>query len=205
MTEAANIQAIVLGVSTGGMDALKGLLGALPGAFPVPILIVQHLSPEPESAMASLLDAVSALRVKEADEQETPLAGTVYLAPANYHLQVEPDGKLSLSTDAPVQFARPSVDVLFETAALAYGPALVGVVLTGAGSDGSLGLKCIKARGGTAIVQDPLDATCDAMPRSALLELTPDYVVTLVDLPKLLIRLTFSTNPRELPKSRNAP
>jgi two-component system chemotaxis response regulator CheB len=184
------IRAVALGVSTGGLDALKRVLGDLPGDFPVPVLIVQHLSPEPESALAALLDVVSALRVKEADEQEDPVAGTVYLAPANYHLQVEPDGRLSLSTEPPVQFARPSVDVLFETAAAAHGPALAGVVLTGAGSDGSLGLRRIKERGGTTIVQDPLDAACDAMPRSAMLELAPDYVVSLDDLPKLLVKLT---------------
>jgi two-component system chemotaxis response regulator CheB len=204
MHEAANIRTIALGVSTGGLDALKRLLGALPGDFPVPILIVQHLSPEQESTLASLLNGVSALLVKEADEDESPRAGTVYLAPSNYHLQVEPDGRLSLSTEPPVQFARPSVDVLFETAAAAHGPALAGIVLTGAGSDGSLGLKCIKDRGGTTIVQDPLDATCDAMPRSALLELTPDYVVTLADLPKLLIKLTCPAIPVRLPKGENA-
>jgi two-component system chemotaxis response regulator CheB len=190
MSDGADIRAIVLGVSTGGLEALKRLLGALPGDFPVPMLIVQHLSPEPESTLAGLLDDVSALRVKEADENERPEAGTVYLAPANYHLQVEPDGRLSLSTDPPVQYARPSVDVLFETAAAAHGPALAGIILTGAGSDGSLGLKRIKERGGTAIVQEPLDAACDAMPRGALLEVRPDYLVTLADLPGLLVRLT---------------
>jgi two-component system chemotaxis response regulator CheB len=197
MSEAALIRAMVLGVSTGGFDALKRLLGALPGNFPVPILIVQHLSPETESAMAALLDDVSALRVKEADEGEIPVAGTVYLAPPNYHLQVEPDGRLSLSTDPPVQYARPSADVLFETAAAAHGPALAGIVLTGAGSDGSVGLRCVRERGGTVIVQDPSDAVCDTMPRSALQAVTPDHVVSLKDLPELLIRLT-SAAPRAL-------
>lgn len=204
MSEPAAIRTIVLGVSTGGLEALKRLLRALPGDFPVPILVVQHLSPEPESTLAQLLNEVSALRVKEADQDEHPEPGTVYLAPPNYHLQMEPDGRLSLSTDPPVQFARPSVDVLFETAAIAQGPALAGIVLTGAGSDGSLGLRCIKARGGTAIVQDPLDATCDVMPRSAMLELTPDYVVTLADLPRLLIKLTCAAVPWNLPKGENA-
>ena len=204
MSEAAAIRTIVVGVSTGGLEALKRLLRALPGSFPVPILIVQHLSPEPESTLAQLLNDLTALRVKEADQDEQPVPGSVYLAPANYHLQMEPDGRLSLSTDPPVQFARPSVDVLFETAATAQGPALAGIILTGAGSDGSVGLRCVKARGGTAIVQDPLDATCDAMPRSALLELTPDYVVTLADLPKLLIKLTCPALPGRLPQGEHA-
>lgn len=190
------LAAIALGVSTGGVAALKQLLGALPAGFPVPILIVQHLGAEAEGTMAALLDGWSALRVKEADPDEQPQAGTAYLAPANYHLQVEPDGRLSLSTDPPVLFARPSVDVLFETAAAAHGPRLAGVVLTGAGSDGSLGLLRIKQMGGLAIVQAPQDAACPAMPAAALRAVTPDHLTTLNDLPELLLRLT---RPRPMP------
>lgn len=184
------LKAIALGVSTGGVAALRSLLGALPESFPVPILIVQHLGPESEDTMAGLLDGWSALRVKEADADELPLPGTAYLAPANYHLQVEPDGRLSLSTDPPVNFARPSVDVLFETAAAAHGPALAGIVLTGAGADGSLGLKRIRQLGGLVIIQEPLDATCPAMPEAALRAVPPDHLVPLEDLPELLLRLT---------------
>ena len=132
---------------------------------------------------------MSPLRVKEAEAGERPAAGTAYLAPANYHLLVEPDRTLSLSIDPPVNFSRPSVDVLFETAAAAFGPALAGILLSGAGSDGSLGLRAIKERGGIAIVQDPCDAACDSMPLSALQVLAPDFVVRLADLPELLIRL----------------
>jgi two-component system chemotaxis response regulator CheB len=185
------LRAVVLGVSTGGLDALRMLLGALPASFPLPILVVQHVSPDAESALPELLGQCCPLRVKEADEEDRPQPGTVYLAPPNYHLQVEPDGGLSLSTDPPVNFARPSVDVLFETAAAAYGPALAGVILTGAGSDGSLGLKCVKARGGLAIVQDPGEAACDAMPRSALQAVAADHVTTLADLPRLLLELAY--------------
>jgi two-component system chemotaxis response regulator CheB len=198
------VRIIALGVSTGGVAALKLLLSALPGSFPAPILIVMHLNAEAADSMAGLLDQWSALRVKEADADERPLPGTAYLAPANYHLQVEPDGRLSLSTDPPVHFARPSVDVLLETAAAAHGPALAGIILTGAGVDGSLGLKCVRDRGGTTIVQDPRDAACDSMPRSALSQVVPDHVTTLMDLPELLLRLTRPLPPAPPPADDHA-
>ena len=172
-------KAIVLGVSTGGVGTLKALLGALPKDFPLPLLIVQHISPDSGDQMAVFLDEFCAIHVKEADEQERPVGGTVYLAPANYHLMVEPDGRLGLSMDPPVNYSRPSVDVLFETAAQAFGERLIGVVLTGAGYDGSLGLKRIKDKGGVAVVQDPCDAAADSMPKHAMMAVTPDHVVTL--------------------------
>jgi two-component system chemotaxis response regulator CheB len=192
MPRRAALRAVALGVSSGGLEALKRLLGALPAHFPVPILVVQHLSPDGESALAGLLDAVCGLRVKEADPDEAPRPGTVYLAPPNYHLQVEPDGRLSLSTDPPVNFARPSVDVLFETAALAYGPALAGVILTGAGTDGSAGLAAIRDHGGTTLVQDPADALCPAMPQAALAAVQADHVAGLDALAPILVRLAAS-------------
>jgi two-component system chemotaxis response regulator CheB len=130
-------RAVVIGVSTGGVTALKRLLGGLPADFPVPVLIVAHIMPESDDGLAVLLDSLCAIRVKEADEQESMLPGVVYLAPANYHLLVERGGVLALSIDPPVCFARPSVDVLFESAAEAFGSELIGVILTGAGFDGS--------------------------------------------------------------------
>ena len=136
-TRRRHYQAIVIGISAGGMGTLKALLGALPKDFPLPILIAQHLSPDSGDAMALFLDQLCAIHVKEADEEERPTGGRVYLAPANYHLMVEPDGRLGLSADPPVNFSRPSADVLFETAAEAFGEGLIGVVLTGAGIDGS--------------------------------------------------------------------
>ena len=192
MPEPGRLKAMVAGLSTGGLGALKGLLSALPASFPVPLLIVQHLSPDTADTMATLVDQWTSLRVKEADDGEPPQPGVVYLAPANYHLQVEPDGRLSLSTDPPVNFSRPSVDVLFETAACAHGPALAGIVLTGAGYDGSRGLKRIQERGGLTVVQAPEDAVCAAMPRAALLAVRADYVVTLAELPELLIKLAYA-------------
>lgn len=180
---------IVIGVSTGGVAALKQLLPALPQDFPVPVLVVTHITPTADDGLALLLNAHSAIRVKEADEEETLAPGTVYLAPANYHLLVERKGFLALSVDPPVNFARPSVDVLFESAAEVYGPSLIGIVLTGAGNDGSKGLSMVKQRGGVTVVQDPADAEMDSMPKKALELLSPDYLVSLKELPSLLMRL----------------
>ncbi|KQV85350.1 hypothetical protein ASD15_30415 [Massilia sp. Root351] len=185
-------RAIVLGVSLGGVDALQRLLPALPADFALPLLVVIHVSPGSGDGLARLLDSMAALRVKEADENELPQRGTVYLAPAGYHLLVERDGRLSLSADAPVSFARPSVDVLFESAAACFGSALAGVVLTGAGADGADGLAHIARLGGYTIVQDPADAVMDLMPRAALARLspgTPNAIATLARLPLLLQRL----------------
>ena len=186
-------KAVVIGASTGGVSALKIILGALPADFPIPVLVTTHIAPDSGDSLAVLLDSICAIRVKEADEQETVSPGTVYLAPANYHLLAERGGNLALSIDPPVNFARPSVDVLFESAAQVYGPALIGVILTGAGSDGSKGLLKIKNSGGLTIVQDPADAEMDSMPRSALQLLKADHVVRLMEIPALLMRLAGET------------
>jgi len=185
-------KAIVLGVSTGGVEALKLLVQTLPPRLKAPLLVVQHMSPEAMDDLARLLDAQSELRVKEADEGERPEPGTIYLAPANYHLLVEPEGTLSLAADAPVNYARPSVDVLFESAAEAWGAGLIGVVLTGAGRDGAQGLKRIRDLGGLTIIQDPADADADAMPKSALALQQPDHLLPLAALPSLLTNLVGS-------------
>ncbi len=182
-------KAIVVGVSTGGVSALKIVLRALAADFPIPILVVAHIAPDSDDSLALLLNTLCAIRVKEADELEATVPGTVYLAPANYHLLVERDGHLALSVDSPVNFARPSVDVLFESAAEVYGPALIGIIMTGAGFDGSKGLLKIKSSGGVAIVQDPADAEMDSMPESALQLLKADHVVRLKEIPGLLSRL----------------
>jgi two-component system chemotaxis response regulator CheB len=186
---ARNFSAVVIGVSTGGVLALQKLLGELPANFSLPVLIVQHIGPEAGSGLAKLLDDRCALRVKEADEQDEVLPGTVYLAPPNYHLLVEREGGLSLSEDPHVSFARPSIDVLFESAAAVFGPTLIGVILTGANSDGSQGLRAVKEKGGVAIVQDPADAEARQMPLSALAATGVDYVVALEGIAALLQKL----------------
>ena len=162
---------------------------ALPADFPLPLAIVQHISPEAGDGMARLLAEFCAIRVKEADEQESIAPGSVYLAPPNYHLLVERDGLLSLAADGYVSYARPSVDVLFESAAAAFGPAVIGVVLTGANSDGARGLKAIAAAGGLAIVQDPADAEARQMPEAARAATEPDYLLPLADIAGTLQRL----------------
>jgi len=183
-------RAVVIGVSMGGVEALRVLLPGLPKDFPLPILIVHHISPDAGSGLATMLDQLCVIRVKEAEEGEHLASGTAYLAPPNYHVLVEKNGTLALSVDMPVNFARPSVDVLFESAAEAFGPALIGVILTGAGSDGSRGLRSIKDKGGLAIVQDPDDAAADLMPRSALAAVKADYILPLREMARLFCVLT---------------
>lgn len=186
---AARSRAVAIGVSSGGVRALKLLLGALPADFPLPVLIVQHISPDAGNGMARLLDDHCDIRVKEADEQEEILPATVYLAPPNYHLLVERDRRVGLSADPPVSFARPSVDVLFESASEVFGAGLIGIVLTGANWDGAQGVRAIKKRGGRVVVQDPNDAETPQMPAAALAAVKADHVLPLAEMPALLQRL----------------
>ncbi|MCX7922980.1 MAG: chemotaxis protein CheB [Clostridia bacterium] len=183
-------EAIVIGASTGGMNALKVVLSALPKKFSVPVLVVQHLSPRSDSYLVEYLSKACKVMVKEADEKEKALPGYVYIAPPNYHLLVEKDRCLALSTEERVNYARPSVDVLFESAADAYGRSLIGIILTGANYDGSKGLRRIKQCGGLAIVQDPCSAEADAMPKAAIQAVNVDYVITLDKIAPLLNKLT---------------
>ncbi|HEX8961492.1 MAG TPA: chemotaxis protein CheB [Rhodocyclaceae bacterium] len=189
MASSRKFSAVAIGVSSGGVQALKLLLGELPRDYPLPILIVQHISPDAGNGMAKLLDDLCAIRIKEADEQDRIVPATVYLAPPNYHLLVEREGFLSLSADPPVSYARPSVDVLFESAAAVFGPQLVAIVLTGANWDGARGVQAVKRRGGVVIVQDPADADTPQMPQAALAAVDVDHVVPLAAMPALLRRL----------------
>ena len=159
---------MAMGASWGGLDVLRQILGALPGDFGAAVVVAQHRSPDSHrDAFRDLLGASTRLRVREAEDKEHLEAGTVYLAAPDYHLLVE-DNTLALSTDEPVLYARPSIDVLFASAAEAYRDGCVGVVLTGANDDGALGLARIAELGGSAIVQDPATAARDEMPRAAL-------------------------------------
>lgn len=159
---------IVMGTSLGGLQALSTVLGQLPASLPVPVVIVQHRGVGFDGTLISLLREISALRVLDAEDKMALEPRHVYLAPADYHLLIEQRGLLALSTDPPVRSARPSIDVLFESAAQVYGPAVVGVVMTGASADGSDGLREIKRRGGLAIVEEPTSAECATMPQAAL-------------------------------------
>lgn len=161
-------QAVVIGASAGAIEALFLLLPLLPENYPLPILIVVHLPPDKDSVMAELFQTKCKLRVKEAEDKENLQSGTVYFAPANYHLLVETGHFVSLSNEEPVLFSRPSIDVLFETAADAYGPDLIGIILSGANNDGARGAKAIFDGGGTILVQTPALAYSAAMPQAAL-------------------------------------
>jgi two-component system chemotaxis response regulator CheB len=158
---------VVIGASRGGTRALEALRGALPADLPLPIVVVQHRHRDGDDALGETLRRSSALPVVEPDDKEPLSSGRIYLAPADYHLLVEP-GALALSTDAPVAFSRPSSDVLFESAAATYGPGAVGVILTGANADGAAGARRVAERGGRVIVQDPAEAEAPAMPRAAI-------------------------------------
>jgi len=162
--------AIVIGGSAGSLRALSEILPALPEDFALPILVVVHLPPDKKSVMAEVLQSKSSLAVREAEDKEPIAPGTVYFAPPDYHLLVEADRHLALSFDEPQLFSRPSIDVLFETAADVYGDRLIGIVLSGANNDGALGLKRITEAGGLALVQASTEAYASAMPIAALEE-----------------------------------
>ena len=161
-------EAIVIGASAGALEALSALLPGLPADYPLPIVIVVHIPADKKSLLADLFRQRCRVDVREAEDKEPIKAGTVYFAPPDYHLLVEADKTLSLSADEPVLFSRPSIDVLFETAADAYGEGLIGVILTGANSDGAMGLKAISGAGGVAVIESPEGAYAAAMPQAAI-------------------------------------
>lgn len=181
---------VVLGVSAGGMNALLKILPFLPATFPLPLIVVQHLHPQQGNYHIKYYNERCKLLVKEADEKERIERGTIYFAPPNYHLLIETNRTFSLSIDEKVNYSRPSIDVLFDSAADNYRHSLIGVILTGANNDGALGLKRIKQQGGIAIVQDPATAEVASMPRAALKATEADYVVPLSDLAVLLVKLS---------------
>lgn len=189
-------EAVVIGSSAGGIKALSTVLSALPSEFPLPIIIVQHLHPNSDSYLARILAAKSGLTVKQADEKEPIQPGVVYLAPPNYHLLIEEDRTFSLSVEGPVNFARPAVDVLFESAIYAYRGKLIGIILTGANHDGSQGVKKIKRAGGYVIVQDPDKAEAEAMPRAAIAATHVDKVLPLDQIGPYLLQLVNRSNSR---------
>ncbi|HEY2322671.1 MAG TPA: chemotaxis protein CheB [Thermoanaerobaculia bacterium] len=181
---------IVIGCSLGGMHALTTILGELPPTFPVPIAVVQHRYRTSNEGLPAYFRRHLHLKVVDADDKEWIRPGHVYLAPANYHLLVE-EGEFSLSVDEAVAYSRPSVDVLFESAADAYHEAVVGVILTGANSDGARGVARIKENGGFVIVQDPNTAEAPAMPQAAIASTTVDRILPLDRIGPLLVELCF--------------
>lgn len=175
-------RAIVIGASAGGVDAIGRLLAALPPDFAPTVVVVLHIRPDLPSALAAVFGARCALPVREAVDKQPMAPGTVFLAPPDYHLLIEDDATLALSRDPAVHFSRPAIDALFESAAVALGARVVGVLLTGASHDGAAGLARIAAAGGTTLVESPDTAVAPHMPRAALAVMTPNLVASLDDL-----------------------
>lgn len=188
--------AVVIGASAGGIAALGTILPALPATFLVPIVVVLHQHPGGSAAWPDYLARQTALAVVEVEDKMPLAAGTIHCAPPGYHLLMEQDGSFALSIDEKVHYARPSIDLLFASAADAFGPALIGVILTGANSDGAEGLAAIAARGGVAVVQSLQTADWPAMPAAALQAVPQALVIELDAMATTLIALTSSSAPR---------
>jgi two-component system, chemotaxis family, protein-glutamate methylesterase/glutaminase len=178
---------VVMGTSLGGLNALGVVLAGIPRDFPLPIAIVQHRSKESDSGLAELLQRQSSLAVEDANDKMPIEVGHVYLAPPDYHLLVGAE-EFSLSTEAPVAYARPSIDVLFDSAANSFGSGVIAVVLTGASEDGARGAAVVKQKGGRIIVQDPKEAESPVMPLAVVSRKLADAVVPLSAIPLELQR-----------------
>jgi two-component system chemotaxis response regulator CheB len=196
MNAMPRVQAIVIGGSSGALEALGAILPALPAGFPIPVAVVLHV-PEGKSYVAQVLRTRSVLVVKEAEDKEPLAPATVYLAPPSYHLLIERNRCFALSADDPVNFSRPAIDVLFDSAADSYGPNLAGLILTGASDDGARGLAHVKEAGGTALVQSPGTAAMPLMPEAAIRLAQVDRILPLAELGPHLAGLARWTTTRE--------
>jgi two-component system chemotaxis response regulator CheB len=185
-TAAKTFEAVVIGASSGGVEAVGVLLAALPETFPAVVIVVIHLSPGNDDLLVRVLEPRCGLPVFEASDKQRADVGAVYVAPAGYHLLVESAGTFALSLDEPVNFSRPSIDVLFESAAFAYRDRALGIVLTGANADGAEGLRLIRAFGGAGWVQDPATASASAMPAAAIARAGADRIMTLNEMAEAL-------------------
>ncbi|MGE8438925.1 MAG: chemotaxis protein CheB [Pseudomonas palmensis] len=181
--------AIVVGASAGGVSALLTVFAALPTDYAIALLCVLHLPDDRHSQLAEVFSRRLQRPVQEARDKESVVPGMIYVAGPGYHLSVERDRSLSLSQEDRVHFSRPSIDILFESAADAYGDGLVGVLLTGANEDGARGLARIKEHGGTTLIQDPHEAQVAVMPEAALALHRPDHILPLNGIGQLLAKL----------------
>ena len=180
---------VAIGTSWGGLAALTKLLGELPVDFRIPVVVVQHRSKDSERLLVQLLQDATELKVCEIEDKDPLTPGTVHVAPANYHVLIE-NGYASLTVEEPVRFSRPSIDVMFSSAADTYGSAAIGVVLTGANEDGARGLAHIVKRGGLALVQDPKTAEIPIMPEAAMRAVPTSQVLPLDALAPRLLELS---------------
>lgn len=183
------IKTIVIGASFGGIEAIKKLLSGLPASFNIPIAVVLHIGSNNINTFISSLDKISHYKVKEAEEKEIIMPRKMYFAPPNYHLQFEKNFAFSLSTDEKVNYSRPSIDVLFETAAWAFGNELLGILLTGSNNDGANGLKTINDFGGITIVENPKTAFAKTMPETAIAKSKPNYILDLEEIAKKITEI----------------
>jgi two-component system, chemotaxis family, protein-glutamate methylesterase/glutaminase len=186
----AACEAFVIGASAGAVDALNLLLPMLPKEARAPIVVVVHLPPNRPSLLAELFAPRCQVRVREPEDKHPVAAGAVWFAPSNYHLLIERDRTFSMSIDEPIRFSRPSIDVLFETAAEAFGSALCALVLTGANDDGARGARAIRDAGGIVVVQDPRTAEAKEMPSAAIALANPQLVASLPEIAELLRQAT---------------
>lgn len=180
-------QAIVIGTSAGGLFALTSLLQNLPADYHLPLIVVQHRAKDQKNLLEEVLQARCQIRVKQADEKEQILKGCVYIAPPDYHLLIEQGKTFSLTADEPISFSRPSIDVLFESAALTYRAALIGIILTGASNDGAEGMKAIQHYGGLTIAQKPEEAEYPFMPKAAIQKTKIRHIWNLVQIEEFLL------------------
>ncbi len=189
----AGIEFVAIGASAGGVEALGVLLRALPADCRAALLVVLHLMPDRASALPALFGGRCALPLREVEDKEPVCKGTVYFAAPDYHVLVERERSFALSLDAAVNFSRPSIDVALESAALAYGAAMLGIILTGASADGAAGLAQVRRQGGRAWVQDPAGAAHAVMPAAALRLAGADRVLDIGQIAAGLARLGSTT------------
>jgi two-component system chemotaxis response regulator CheB len=179
---------VAVGASAGGVEALHVVVSSLPATFPAAVLIVQHMDPRHKSLLAGLLGRRCLLTVKQASDGEPIRSGVVYIAQPNSHLIVSAE-QLRLTDSGLVHFSRPSIDLLFESVAASYGDRAIGVILSGSGVDGASGLRAVKEKGGTTIVQDPASAAHAGMPQAARATGCVDFTLPLEDIGPALMSL----------------
>ena len=183
-------KAIVIGTSAGGLYALSGILEQLPLGYQVPVMVVQHRSKDQRDLLEEVMQSKCKIKIKQADEKESIQSGFVYIAPPDYHLLIENDKTFSLSSDEQVRFSRPSIDVLFETAAIVFKDTLIAIILTGANNDGAAGIVAVKKYDGLTIAQNPAEAQFPFMPKAAIETKGVDYIWTLSEIQNFLLKIS---------------
>jgi two-component system, chemotaxis family, protein-glutamate methylesterase/glutaminase len=184
---------VVIGASAGGIDAIKTILPAFKKPSAIAVLLVMHMPPDKKNLLPIIYEGLTDFTIKEADSGEQILSETIYVAPPDYHLSVEANGTLSLSSEPPVNFSRPSIDITMESVAFSYGKKAVGILLTGANHDGAAGMLAIHWRQGHTIVQNPASAEFPTMPASCMGLFTPDQILELAEIHKAIGDLNGTT------------